>query len=76
MGTRGTENELRENPAVKTEWRIGQRTPAWTKLWLRIFADVLPNNEDATKDAAQGPDEPSDVNPTEYKGVCDGSGGS
>ena len=55
MGTRRTENELRENPAVKAEWSIGQRTPAWTKLWLRIFADVLPNNEDVTNDAGHGP---------------------
>ena len=55
MGTRGTENELRENPAVKVEWSIGQRTPAWTKLWLRIFADVFPSSEDVTNDVDQSP---------------------
>ena len=55
MGTRRTENPLRENPAVKAEWSIGQRTPAWTKLWLRILADGLPSNEDVTNDVEQGP---------------------
>ena len=55
MGTRRTENKLRENPAVKAEWTCGQRTPAWTKLWLRIFAEILPNSEDVTNDADPNP---------------------
>ena len=57
-------------------WAIGPLSPEWTELWRRIFVHVLYNNQDVTNDAAQGPDEPADVNPTEFKGVCDGSGGS
>ena len=58
--------------AVTVRWGIGSRSPEWAELWRRIFVDVLPNNEDVTNGAAQVPDEPADVNPPEYKGMCVG----
>ena len=63
-------------PIVTVQWAIGFRSPEWTDLWRRIFVHFLYNNEDVTNDAAQGTDEPADVNPPEYKGMCNGSGGS
>ena len=57
---------------VTVRWAIGPRSPEWAELWRRIFVDVLPNNEDVTNGAAQVPDEPADVNPPEYKGMCVG----
>ena len=63
-------------PIVTVQWAISYRSPEWTDLWRRILADVLPNNGDVTNDAAQGSDEPADVNTPEYKGMCNGSGGS
>ena len=61
---------------VTVRWGIGSRSPEWAEPWRRIFVDVLPNNEDVTNDAAQGPDEPVDVNTPEQMGRCNGSGGS
>ena len=61
-----------EVSTVTVRWAIGPRIPEWADLWRRIFVDVLPNNEDVTNDAAQGTDEPADVNPPEYKGMCVG----
>jgi len=57
---------------VTVRWGIGSRSPERAELWRRIFVDVLPNNEDVTNGAAQVPDEPADVNPPEYKGMCVG----
>ena len=42
-------------PIVTVQWTIGPRSPEWTELWRRILVDVLPNNEDVTNGAAQGP---------------------
>ena len=42
-------------PIVTVQWAIGPRSPEWTELWRRILVDVLPNNEDVTNGAAQGP---------------------
>jgi hypothetical protein len=61
---------------VAARWAIGPRSPEWAELWRRIFVHVLYNNEDVTNDAAQGPDEPVDVNTPEQMGRCNGSGGS
>ena len=61
---------------VTVLWAFGPRSPEWAALWRRIFVNVLPNNEDVTNDADQGLDEPGDVNPPEYKGMCNGSCGS
>ena len=61
---------------VTVRWAIGPRSPEWAELWRRIFVHFLYNNEDVTNDADQGLDEPGDVNPPEYKGMCNGSGGS
>ena len=78
MSTRRTKNRLRTRLGlpVKTGWTLGPRTATWVELWRRILADVLPNNENVTNDAAQGPDEPVDVNTPEQMGRCNGSGGS
>ena len=63
-------------PIVTVQWVIGPRSPEWTELWRRILVDVLHNNEDATNDPAQEPNEPVDVNTPEQIGRCNGSGGS
>ena len=42
-------------PIVTVQWAIGPRSPEWTELWRRILVDVLPNNEDVTNGAVQGP---------------------
>ena len=57
---------------LTVRWAIGPLSPEWTELWRRIFVHVLYNNQDVTNDAAQGPNEPADVNPPEYKGMCVG----
>ena len=61
-----------EVSTVTVRWTIGPRILEWADLWRRIFVDVLPNNEDVTNGAAHVPDEPADVNPPEYKGMCVG----
>ena len=51
----GKEIDQIEVPIVTVQWAIGPRSPEWTELWRRILVDVLPNNEDVTNGAAQGP---------------------
>ena len=51
----GKESDQIRVPIVTVQWAIGPRSPEWTELWRRILVDVLPNNEDVTNGAAQGP---------------------